>query len=177
MPRNVEIKARVSDPARLRELALAMGDGPGRLIHQKDTFYNVARGRLKLREFDDGTGELIAYERADHTGPKTSRYAISPTVDPAGLHAALAQALGVRGMVVKQRTLVLSGPVRIHLDQVEGLGDFMELEVVLTGLETEDQGMIVARELMVKLEIEASDLIEGAYIDHLEAKETSAEPS
>ncbi|MBW2704568.1 MAG: class IV adenylate cyclase [Deltaproteobacteria bacterium] len=169
MPRNVEIKARVLNPDRLRELALAVGDGPGQLIRQKDTFYNAPTGRLKLREFGDGTGELIAYNRPDREGPKTSQYAISATSDPESLHIALAQALGVRGVVAKERTLLLSGRTRIHLDQVEGLGNFMELEVVLADNETEEQGMAVAHELMAQLEIEPDDLIEGAYIDHLEA--------
>ena len=168
MARNVEIKARVADPARLRDLALAMGDGPGQLIIQKDTFYNAREGRLKLREFGDGTGELIAYSRPDHEGPKTSSYVISRTADPASLHAALTNALGVRGIVAKQRTLVLSGRSRIHLDQVEGLGDFMELEVVLTDDETEAEGQVVAQDLMARLEIKAGDLMEDAYIDQLE---------
>jgi len=168
--RNVEIKARVSDAARLRELALALGDGPGRLIRQKDTFYRAHNGRLKLREFGDGSGELIAYERPDLQGPKTSRYAISPTADPERLHDALALSLGVRGVVNKQRTLILSGRTRIHLDQVEGLGDFMELEVVLDDAETEADGLTAARDLMTRLEIGPDDLVEGAYIDHLEAR-------
>ena len=169
MARNVEIKARVNQPERLRERALALGDRPEQLIRQKDTFYHAAVGRLKLREFGDGTGELIAYNRPDQEGPKTSQYAISATADPKSLHAALAQALGVRGIVTKQRALVLSGRTRIHLDHVEGLGDFMELEVVLTETETEDEGMAVARKMMAQLSIETGDLIEGAYIDHLEA--------
>jgi adenylate cyclase class IV len=168
MPRNVEIKARVADPARLRELALALGDGPGQLIAQKDTFYNAPTGRLKLREFGDGTGELIAYSRPNQEGPKTSSYAISRTADPASLNAALTSALGVRGVVAKKRTLVLTGRTRIHLDEVEGLGDFMELEVVLAADETEAEGQIVAQELMARLEIKAGALIEDAYIDQLE---------
>ncbi|MBW2704632.1 MAG: class IV adenylate cyclase [Deltaproteobacteria bacterium] len=176
MARNVEIKARVNQPAQLRELALALGDGPGQLIRQKDTFYNAPLGRLKLREFGDGTGELIAYNRPDQEGPKTSQYSLSPTHNPEKLHTALAQALGVRGVVIKQRTLVLTGRTRIHLDHVAGLGDFMELEVVLTADETLEQGMTVVRDLMSRLEIAAADLIEGAYIDHLEAKNSASQP-
>ncbi len=168
MPRNVEIKASVANPARLRELALALGDGPGQLIEQKDTFYNAPHGRLKLREFGDGRGELIAYSRPDREGPKTSSYVISRTADPDSLNAALTSALGVRGVVAKKRTLVLTGRTRIHLDQVEGLGDFMELEVVLADDETETEGQRVAEGLMKQLEIEAGALMEHAYIDQLE---------
>ncbi len=175
MPRNVEIKARVRQPEQLRKLAHAAGDGSEQLIRQKDTFYNTTSGRLKLREFGDGTGELIAYERPDQEGPKTSQYAINPTSDPAGLHTALAQALGVRGVVSKERILVLSGRTRIHLDRVEGLGDFMELEVILADDETEDQGLVVVREFMAKLEVKDDDLIQGAYIDMIEARKNSPE--
>lgn len=165
MARNVEIKARVENPTRLRRLALALGDGPGQPIHQKDTFYRSRQGRLKLREFADGSGELIAYDRPDKTGPKTSHYAISPTADPARLHAALSLALGLRGVVIKQRLLIMSGRTRIHLDQVEGLGDFMELEVVLRENESEAEGMAVALDLMAQLKIDEDALLDRAYID------------
>jgi adenylate cyclase class IV len=167
MPRNVEIKARVDDPVRLRELALMLANGRSELIRQRDTFYRSARGRLKLREFGDGTGELIAYERPDRTGPKTSDYAISRTDDPAGLHAALDRALGVQGVVTKERTLVRCGRTRIHLDRVEGLGDFMELEVVLADEESDEAGQAVARDLMRQLGIDPAALVQGAYFDLL----------
>jgi adenylate cyclase len=164
----VEIKARVKDPAALQAAALALGDGPAQIIKQRDTFYRVPRGRLKLRVFADGTGELIAYDRPNQEGPKTSRYAISPTSDPERLHAALSLTLGVRGVVSKQRTLVMSQRTRIHLDHVLELGDFMELEVVLADDESEADGMAVARDLMAKLGIATTDLVQGAYLDLLE---------
>jgi len=170
MARNVEIKARVRDAARLRALALAVGEEPLELIRQRDTFYHVNRGRLKLREFADGTGELIAYERPDRPGPRTSRYTISPAPDPARLHAALTQALGVRGVVAKERTLIRRGRTRIHLDRVTGLGDFVELEVVLTADESEADGRAVALELMARLEIDERDLMEQAYIDQMDPR-------
>ena len=167
MPRNVEIKARVRRPAELHRRAANLADGPPTLIRQRDTFYAAARGRLKLRDFGDGHGELIAYERPDREGPKTSSYLIAPTEDPAALHAALAAALGVRGVVVKERTLLLSGRTRIHLDRVEGLGEFLELEVVLAADEDEAVGRAEAEDLMARLGVAAADLIDRAYIDLL----------
>jgi adenylate cyclase class IV len=171
MPRNVEIKARALQPDRLRQLALRLGDGDSELIRQKDTFYHVPRGRLKLREFGDGTGELISYDRPDREGPKTSDYAINRTADPAGLHLVLSRALGTRGIVSKERTLVRCGRTRIHLDQVEGLGGFMELEVVLEPEESEEQGRVIALDLMKQLEIDPAELVEGAYLDLLEDRQ------
>ncbi|MFT5314518.1 MAG: adenylate cyclase class IV [Candidatus Krumholzibacteriia bacterium] len=174
---NVEIKARVENLARLRELALPLGNNTEKLINQKDTFYNASEGRLKLREFGDGTGQLIAYSRPDSEGPKTSDYVLSSTDDPESLHKALARSVGIRGVVIKERTLILADRTRIHLDRVANLGDFMELEVVLKENETEEEGMVVAQNLMRVLEISTDDLVSGAYIDHIEAKGTSAEPS
>ncbi|MFO7610429.1 MAG: class IV adenylate cyclase [Candidatus Krumholzibacteriia bacterium] len=165
MPRNVEIKARASDPARLRTLALALADAAPAVIEQDDTFFATATGRLKLRAFADGTGELIFYDRPDRTGPRTSRYALAPVDDAAALREVLAAALPVRGRVRKRRELLLAGRTRIHLDRVEGLGDFLELEVVLAADEEIAAGEAEARALMARLEVAPGDLVAGAYLD------------
>jgi adenylate cyclase class IV len=129
----------------------------------------VPRGRLKLRVFGSGPGELIQYERSDCKEPTESRYLCASTPEPAALREALSRALGVRAVVRKTRTVHLAGRTRIHLDRVEGLGDFIELEVVLAPGEAASRGIAVARELMALLEIEAEDLVEAAYVDLLEA--------
>lgn len=166
--RNVEIKARVGDLDTLlvRARALAGGAEP-RLIVQDDSFFACPHGRLKLRDFGDGTGELIQYERADEAGPKTSSYVRSPTADPAGLREALVRALGPAGRVRKRRWLLLVGRTRIHLDRVEGLGDFVELEVVLAEGESPAAGEAEAQALMRSLGIEPQALVRGAYVDLL----------
>ncbi len=167
MPRNVEIKARVGDPARLRTLALALADGPPEVIEQTDTFFAAGQGRLKLRVFADGRGELIFYERPDLVGPKTSHYCLAPVADGAALLAVLAAALPQQGVVRKRRELLLCGRTRIHLDRVEGLGDFLELEVVLAEGEDLDGGEAEAQALMARLEVVPADLVTGAYLDLL----------
>ena len=169
MPRNVEIKARVHDRARLRSLIVDLADGPPRVIAQTDTFFVTPHRRLKLRAFADGRGELISYDRPDTTGPKTSRYGIAPVADAQALLAVLAAALPVRGVVRKVRELLLSGRTRIHLDQVEGLGDFLELEVVLGDGEDPAVGEAEARDLLGRLDVAATDLVSGAYVDLLAA--------
>jgi len=168
LPRNVEIKARVRDLAALRAAAVTIATAEPVILHQHDVFYRVECGRLKLRRFPDGPAELIRYHRPDTDGPKTSDYAIFRTDDGRGLHDLLAAALGIRGEVVKTRTLVMAGRTRIHLDEVEGLGDFMELEVVLRDEEDDAVGEAEAGELMEKLGIGPDDLVTGAYIDMLE---------
>ncbi|KAJ7329393.1 hypothetical protein JRQ81_015567 [Phrynocephalus forsythii] len=169
MPANVEIKARVRDLDQLTSNAERLSGLPGSLLLQTDTFFSVPHGRLKLRDFRDGHGQLVFYDRPDTEGPKVSHYTISHTDDPAGLLAALSQALGVQGTVKKERRLYMVGQTRVHVDRVEGLGDFMELEVVLQPEQSPQEGEEVAQRLMAKLGVRQEDLISGAYLDLLQA--------
>lgn len=167
MARNVEIKARVASLAALEPLAAALSGAAPVGIAQDDTFFACANGRLKLRDFGDGTGELIFYRRADDTGPKESFYVISPTAAPDTLRETLALAYGVIGRVRKQRLLFMAGRTRIHLDRVEGLGEFLELEVVLRDGESVEAGMAEAHELLASLQVAPDQLLAGAYLDLL----------
>jgi predicted adenylyl cyclase CyaB len=174
MARNIEIKAWVDDPQALEARAAAIADSGPTPIAQDDTFFRCDTGRLKLRKFADGTGELIFYRRPDHDGPKTSFYVISQTASPDTLREALTLAYGQVGRVVKQRTLYLVGRTRVHLDRVDQLGDLMELEVVLADGESEDAGVRDARALMARLGIAADRLVEGAYVDLLRERTADA---
>jgi predicted adenylyl cyclase CyaB len=165
MPSNIEIKAKVKDFARLQQVAATLSDAPVILLEQEDIFFHCHNGRLKLRIFTADRAELICYQRSDENGPKQSQYLITPTSDPAGLKATLTAALGVKGMVRKRRHLYLVGQTRIHLDQVESLGNFVELEFVLKPEQDPAEGIIITQELMAKLEIAPEDLITGAYLD------------
>jgi len=167
MPTNIEIKARLRDPRRTRQLAEKIAGTEPRLLRQTDTFFGVNQGRLKLREFPDAPAELIFYRRPDQSGPKASNYAIHRTDDGPGLRALLVAALVETGTVRKTRTLLMAGRTRIHLDEVEGLGHFLELEVVLAEGESPADGEAEAKRLMKALEIEETDLVETAYIDLL----------
>jgi predicted adenylyl cyclase CyaB len=170
MPANIEIKARVRDFAALQSRAEALSDTPVQVIPQEDTFFNVPKGRLKLRQLGPEHGQLVYYKRPDQDGPKRSDYLLAATAEPAALKTALTAALGVRGVVRKTRLLYLAGQTRIHLDDVEGLGQFMELEVVLTADQSDAEGQAIAEDLMRKLGVQDSDLLEGAYMDLLEEK-------
>lgn len=169
MGRNVEIKAKVADLEMLRRRAELIADGGPQVIHQEDIFFPCGRGRLKLRRFSDQQGELIFYRRADSPEPRESVYLILATSEPDVLAGLLSQALGVRGTVRKSRTLYWSGQTRIHLDEVEGLGKFVELEVVLEPSQSTDEGLRLARRLMEILGIEEKSLLQDAYIDLLDA--------
>jgi predicted adenylyl cyclase CyaB len=167
--RNIEIKARVSHPATLRERILALSTSGPELLIQRDTFFRVPRGRLKLRESGHGDAELIYYERRDQAGPKLSTYSRTPLTDPVLMHEILDWSLGAIGVVAKRRELFLASKTRIHLDEVEGLGFFVELEVVLTEGQSLDDGKGTSNLLMRRLNIGADELIDDAYIDLLRA--------
>lgn len=165
MPRNVEIKARLEDAVGTRVRVQGIADTGPELIVQDDTFFHSPEGRLKLRVFADDSGELIYYRRADAAGPKESFYLIAAADDPHALRNVLAHAYGVIGRVRKVRTLFLAGRTRLHLDSVEGLGEFLELEVVLRDGEAVGAGEEEAQRLLKRLGIHDEQLVEGAYID------------
>jgi predicted adenylyl cyclase CyaB len=168
MPSNIEIKARARDFSAIRSRAEALSDTPVQVIPQEDTFFAVGQGRLKLRVRNPEPAQLIYYERPDQDGPKRSDYSIFETTDAQGLKQTLGRALGVRGVVRKTRYLYLVGQTRVHLDDVEGLGQFMELEVVMLPGQPDAEGQAIAQDLMSRLGVEPADLLEGAYMDLLE---------
>ena len=169
MARNVEIKARIESIESVFPKAAELADeGPIEII-QEDTFFPCENGRLKLRAFSKDEGELIFYRRADRKGPKESFYIVSHTTAPDTLRECLTLAYGQAGRVCKNRTLLITGRTRIHLDRVEDLGDFLELEVVLEEGVPLEKGEAVARDLMEKLGIRPDQLIEGAYVDLIAA--------
>ena len=169
MPRNVEIKARIDSIDALAALVAPWAEKGPTPITQDDTFFRCDNGRLKLRSFSATEGELIFYRRADAAGPKESFYVIARTHEPDALREALMLAYGQAGRVRKHRTLFLVGRTRVHLDRVDGLGEFLELEVVLRDGEAMSAGLDEAQALMVRLGVADSQLIAGAYVDLLGA--------
>ena len=173
MARNVEIKARVPQPDRLLDAVLDIADRGPTVFAQDDTFFACPNGRLKLRAFSSTEGQLIFYRRDDLAGPKLSEYLITATAEPDALRGLLSLAYGVVGRVRKTRTLCFVGTTRIHLDDVDDLGHFMELEVVLTPEQTVEDGQAIADDLMRRLGIEPRHLVRRAYVDLLAAAATS----
>jgi predicted adenylyl cyclase CyaB len=173
MAANVEIKGRITDFDAFKKRVESISELPAEGIMQEDVFFRTARGRLKLRVFNPERGQLIYYERADRTGPKLSQYEITETLEPKKMRTVLEKALGLRGIVRKHRWLYWVGNTRIHLDEVESLGSYMELEVVLSQGQSQEEGETIAIDLMARLGIVEQDLIEGAYLDLLENSKSS----
>ncbi len=170
MPTNIEIKAHVDSIERLLPTVLSLGGSEPGHSSQDDTFFECPGGRLKLRVTGDGHGVLIFYRRADEPGPKSSYYVHSTTSDPDGLRLVLADAYGELGRVRKHRAVVQVGEVRIHLDSVDGLGDFIELEVAVGEVFGPEEATEQAHQLMEALGISPADLAKGAYLDLIMAK-------
>ena len=169
MPSNIEIKARARNFNEIRRRAEGLSSMPVETIPQEDIFFHTPQGRLKLRILAEDRGQLIYYTRPDQEGPKRSDYHISHTADPANLKRVLELAYGIRGVVRKTRYLYLVGQTRVHVDDVEGLGQFMELEVVMREGQSDAEGQSIAEDLMRMLGVERTDLLEGAYMDLLES--------
>lgn len=167
MSKNIEIKARIESVELLLPLVAKIADkGPTEII-QNDTFFSCPNGRLKLRTFSKREGQLIFYKRPDISAPKESFYIISPTASPDTLREMLTLAYGECGHIHKHRVVFMAGRTRVHLDKVERLGDFLELEVVLEEGEPIETGVSVAHELLEKIAVSHHQLIEESYIDLL----------
>ncbi len=167
MPTNIEFKARIHDFAAASDTASALAGSPPTIIVQEDVFFQCGKGRLKLRILGERQGELIHYLRDDVSGPKQSFYTVVPTSAPHELRLLLSAALGETIVVRKTRAIYLLGSTRIHLDKVERLGEFMEVEVVLEEGQAAEQGEEIATDLLRRFGIRESDLIATAYADLL----------
>ncbi|MGA8813697.1 MAG: class IV adenylate cyclase [Candidatus Sulfotelmatobacter sp.] len=167
MATNIEIKAVLKNRRAVGAAAARLSDvGPERIL-QEDFFFRCAGTRLKLRIFAPDRGELIRYERADVADLRGSHYLIARTSDPQILLDILTATLGRNGVVKKTRTLYLVGQTRVHLDEVHGLGEFLELEVVLRPGQSEAEGQRIATSLLLEFGIGQEDLIAEAYVDLL----------
>jgi adenylate cyclase class IV len=163
---NVELKVRCADLTAVRERARELGATEEGLLLQTDTYFVAGTGRLKLREVEGWGASLIAYERPDAAGTRVSDYEVVPVDQPEGLKRALARALGVRIVVRKQREFWLYRYTRIHLDTVEGLGEFVELETVAQGISLA-AAQAECEAVAARLDIAALPRLPGSYSDLL----------
>ena len=140
--KNIEIKARAADLSAVRD--------------------RLAQRGLKLREIEGAEAQLIHYHRPDQAEAHASDYVISPVAEPCTVKEALARALGICAVVEKQRELYLWQHTRVHLDEVAGLGSFLELETVITD-QSQEEAERECLEVQAALEIDAANLIVGSY--------------
>jgi homotetrameric cytidine deaminase len=165
---NVELKARCGDLGAATARCAALGAVDAGVLSQRDTYYATRSGRLKLRQDPARGSELIAYRRSDDPQATESSYLLAPVSAPADLDEALSAALGEPLVVVcKERHLFLWEGVRIHLDTVEGLGTFIELEAVLPDAGDPPTARAKVERLREVLEISDDALVASGYADLL----------
>jgi predicted adenylyl cyclase CyaB len=171
VPRNIELKARLVNPAAAQAIAERLCGPTAAMLRQIDTYFHCPHGRLKLREIEGFAAELIGYERPDNAEAKGSDYLIASVADAAILRQTLARALGIRGIVKKTRRLYLYQNVRIHLDDVDGAGSFLEFEAVLSDQIDDLAGQRQIEDLRREFGIVPADLLAGSYGDMLATPE------
>jgi len=167
---NVEIKARCNNPENIRQYLLTNQAEFKGVDEQSDTYFNVSHGRLKLRE-GNIENNLIYYERSNQPGPKNSQFNLVKLEDANGLKEVLAKSIGVKVVVRKKREIYYISNVKFHIDQVNGLGSFVEIEagnvfIDRSPKELKDQCDFYMQEFAIRPE----DLVENSYSDLLMEK-------
>ena len=160
--RNLEIKCRVDNLDSVRRRALSAGGQPIHVLRQTDTYFQVERGLLKLREIEGHQSELIAYERPGSEGSRVSDYVIHTTDDATNLKEVLARSHAVLVTVRKSRELIMIEKTRVHLDTVEELGTFVELETAGTD-RSDDEVRDEHERVMRALGLSAADGLASGY--------------
>ncbi len=171
--RNIEIKAKASALDRVREIAREIATENLGILSQTDTYFWCNQGRLKLRQIEDQPTQLIWYDRPDVDQPKGSDYSIIEIDNANSVKSALTELLGIRQVVCKKREVFLYQNVRIHLDEVQDLGTFIELEAVLDVGEEDHRGQSQVAWLCEKLGIDESDLLPCSYVDLLDSLDSA----
>jgi predicted adenylyl cyclase CyaB len=167
---NIEIKVRHSDLNTVEEIILKNKWPAGGIELQKDTFFNVPNGRLKLREINDEQAVLIPYLRPDSDKPRHAEYVLLKADDPDQTVDILKRMLGIRLIVKKKRRIFFYENVRIHLDWVDSLGSFIELEGVITKKEEQEKTHAKVLWLMKMFDIKPENIIKEAYVDIMERR-------
>lgn len=170
---NVEVKARCSN---LEEVQGALEEADAEFVgedHQTDTYFRTQKGRLKLREGEIETA-LIYYDRPDEAGPKRSDVLLYKPQPASDLKAILAQALGVLVVVEKRRKIYFLENVKVHLDQIDALGAFVEIEAQSPHegkVHEPDQLRTQCETWLERFGLESEDFVAASYSDLMVAQE------
>ena len=169
---NVEFKARLASAVKAHQVARELATAPVEQQFQLDTYFSCQHGRLKLREIDHQRGQLIWYQRANQAMARESHYRLVEIADPEPLRYALSDALGVSGKVEKQRTIYWFENVRIHLDEVVSLGDFLEFEAIITDTGSRKAAEAKLQGLSEAFSLCTNDLLTMSYGDMVSLEES-----
>ena len=164
---NVEIKAICNDPSRVRDYLITHNARFKGIDEQTDTYFNVNEGRLKLRE-GNIENNLIFYNRNNQAGPKSSHFHLVKIEDSRGLKEVLERSCGVKMIVRKRREIYYIDNVKFHIDEVYGLGSFIEIEAGnILADKTEGQLSEQCNFYLKEFAIKEEELIAESYSDML----------
>jgi len=164
LKKNYEIKCKADNLSALRRLLRKNGTYSFSIEKQKDTYYKVKRGRLKLRIINNETGNLIYYARDEKSGKRISGYFISATKNFHDLNEILKTQFEVLITVEKKREIYIKGNCRIHLDTVKNLGQFLEIEIIYKDF---SKAEIQMEEIIKFLNLNENKFIKNSYSDLL----------
>jgi adenylate cyclase class 2 len=167
--KNLEIKARCKDVLRAHCDASSLGIEKQWTVTQKDTYFQVLKGKLKLREVDGFPAELIAYSRTHDNKSKISQYEVFRTDRPQEISAILSRVLPVELIVEKERSLYLWESVRIHIDIVKRLGAFIEFEAPINKRADQQAARPKLDHLIQTFNIQDQDLVAVGYYELLKS--------
>jgi adenylate cyclase, class 2 len=167
--KNLEIKAKVNNLEKIESLFKQLGAKKIETMRQIDTYFQVKKGRLKLRKFSPTASKLIYYERVENSQQRWSNYYTFPVAEPDNFVDFLKNALPIKIIVDKKRTIYEYENAKIHLDEVAKLGKFIEIEVEVK--KGEEQAKKLMNELLDKLKIPPKNFIKKSYSDLLLKKQ------
>ncbi len=172
MPTNLELKAKVDSLDSLRRIAVEAGATAAGVLQQVDTYFRVSTGRMKLRVINGETAELIRYDRNESADERVSHFEKNVVTDHVALCDMLKAALGIDVVVRKRRELFWYKGARVHLDDVEKLGAFVEFEIPSAGI-LDPQALMY--ELRSVFRIDPANILRPSYSDllrdHLRVRE------
>ncbi|WP_138099956.1 class IV adenylate cyclase [Streptococcus australis] len=165
MSSNIEFKAKLNNRNLAKNIIIKYSQANPEILKQRDIFYNFKLGRLKMRTINNSESELIFYIRQNIAGRKVSKYKRIKVKNPRLVDSMLSTLLGKIGEVKKSRTLYLKENIRFHLDEVAGLGNFIEVEYILPKDETRQSAEKKVDDIIKMLKIKKKDFIDISYMD------------
>ncbi len=167
MPTIIEIKAHCQNPEKIKTILASKNALFKGVDHQIDTYFQVPNGRLKLRE-GNIENHLIQYHRPNQAGPKKSSVTLYRTTPNTSLKTLLTNSLGIKVVVDKKRAIYFIDNIKFHVDVVQELGSFVEIEAISEdGSMPESQLLAQCKKYIQLFSISDKDLIEVSYSDLL----------
>lgn len=168
--KNLELKVKYCDRKRVFNALKKLNAEYEGILYQRDVYFDITPGRLKLRSINNAIHQLIYYKRNNRATAKYSNYYISEISHPKNVEEILSDIYSVRTIVSKSRRLFFWQNVRIHIDNVYSLGKFMEFEIICNTILQENESLNKMKYLKEIFNIKNSDVLSSSYSDMIVKK-------